>query len=182
MYASNRDSQARADITSRLSIASSITSVDLHRTSSTSSNHSTSTSASSVGSVSPVEPPKHRKTFSSSSIHVPRRLLRKSAPQESRKRSDSAPTSAPQVKVPPVRPPRPLPPPPAPPVLASAPIAVPAPKTAAEWQCSDLVVRCKNDVYHVDRDVMCYHSHWFARVCAVLKSPVRMPVQVIGLC
>lgn len=51
----------------------------------------------------------------------------------------------------------------------------PAPKPATEWQCSDLVVRCKNDVYHVDRVIMCYHSRWFEKVCAVVISPVCFP-------
>jgi hypothetical protein len=43
---------------------------------------------------------------------------------------------------------------------------------ATQWQCSDLVVRCKEDVYHVDRTIMCYHSKWFARICAIMRSSV----------
>jgi hypothetical protein len=35
-----------------------------------------------------------------------------------------------------------------------------------------LVVKCKNDVYHVDRTIMCYHSKWFARICAIMRAPV----------
>jgi hypothetical protein len=43
---------------------------------------------------------------------------------------------------------------------------------ATQWQCSDLVVRCKDNVYQVDRVIMCYHSKWFARICAIMKTPV----------
>lgn len=46
------------------------------------------------------------------------------------------------------------------------------PSAATQWQCSDLVVRCKSDVYHVDRTIMCYHSKWFARICAIMKHSV----------
>lgn len=33
-------------------------------------------------------------------------------------------------------------------------------------QFSDLVVRCRDDEYHVHRIIMCSHSQWFAKVCA----------------
>lgn len=160
MYASNRASEARKNLATRLSVASSIaSSVDLHRTSSTSSTNSVSTNASSVGSVDLNQRPKHRKTFSSSSIRLSRRLLRKSRPEEPRRPSEPAPRSTPLVISAPVIPPE--------------PVEAPASKPAVEWQCSDLVVRCKSDVYHVDRVIMCYHSRWFARVCAIVMSPVR---------
>lgn len=158
----------------RLSVASSHTSsVDLHRSSSSSSHDSTSTNASSIASNG-KEHSRHRKTFSGGSIHVPRRFLKKPRPQEKQRPIEPAPTSAP------LRPPRPPPPPPPPPPPAvpakpnvTPPLNPAAPsKPAADWQCSDLVVRCKNDVYHVDRVIMCYHSRWFARVCAVLIVPV----------
>lgn len=227
VWASNRDSQARVNTISRLSMTSSVTSTDLHRTSSTSSNHSSSTDASSIDSVSLVEKPRHRKTLSTNSAGLPRRLLKKSKPQGGRQRSDSAPTSSPyDTSVPsvPYIPTRPPPPPPPPrstsPVLmipvtitqaanptatkaqivkaqvakpeatkaqpakisvaSSEPSSPTSLQTTVEWQCSDLVVRCKNDVYHVDRDVMCYHSRWFARICTIIKSPVSIPEAVHG--
>jgi hypothetical protein len=46
--------------------------------------------------------------------------------------------------------------------------------SATQWQCSDLVVRCKDNVYQVDRVIMCYHSKWFARICAIMKTPVSL--------
>ncbi|KAF2184017.1 hypothetical protein K469DRAFT_580417, partial [Zopfia rhizophila CBS 207.26] len=33
-------------------------------------------------------------------------------------------------------------------------------------QFSDLVVRCRDDEYHVHRIIMCSQSQWFAKVCA----------------
>jgi hypothetical protein len=48
--------------------------------------------------------------------------------------------------------------------------------SATQWQCSDLVVRCKGDVYHVDRTIMCYHSKWFARICAIMKTSVSRAI------
>jgi hypothetical protein len=127
----------------------------LHRTASTSSNASVSTAASSISSLKDSPRSKHRKTFSGSSIS--RRFLTKSKPQESQRQSEPAPTSAPAPIISPA------------PAIPSSPIASPV---SADWQCSDLVVRCKNDVYHVDRVIMSYHSKWFAKVSAIVLSPV----------
>ena len=158
IYGSKRESVARTELSSRLSTASSDASFGcLHRTSSTSSNASVSTAASSAASVSnQTYRPKHRKTFSNSSIA--RRFLQKSKPQEVHSpQVEALPTSAPTLVV--ASPPEPI-------------VSAPSPP-AAGGQCSDLVVRSKRDVYHVDRAIMCYHSRWFARVCAVVISPVR---------
>jgi hypothetical protein len=157
IYGSKRDSVARTELSSRLSTASSDASFGcLHRTASTSSNASVSTAASSTTSINNQSyRPKHRKTFSNSSIA--RLFLHKSKPQEVHSRqAETLPTSAPT------------------PIIASPPTPVVSSSSspAAEWQCSDLVVRSKRDVYHVDRVIMCYHSRWFARVCAVVISPV----------
>ncbi|KAG9190311.1 hypothetical protein G6011_08399 [Alternaria panax] len=150
-YGSKRDSVARAELSSRLSTASSDASFGcLHRTSSTSSNASVSTAASSTASSSNLSYRlKHRKTFSNSSIA--RRFLQKDRPQQ----AEILPTSAPVPIV--VSPPTPV-------VSSTSP-------PVTESQCSDLVVRSKRNVYHVDRVIMCYHSRWFARVCAVVISP-----------
>ncbi|KAH9861432.1 hypothetical protein J1614_011178 [Plenodomus biglobosus] len=157
IYASNRASQARTDLESRLSVSSTDTSFsNLHRASSTSSTKSTSTVASSVGSINLNERPKHRKNLSSSSFALSRRFLKKSRPQS---QSEPAPTSAPLVISSPIIAPQPVQTPP------------PEPKSTVEWQCSDLVVRCRSDVYHVDRVILSYHSRWFAKVCAVVITP-----------
>lgn len=154
IYPTKLARQSRVDSISRFSTTSSdVSSVDLHRTASTSSNTSTSTAASSVAPSSPKQRT-HRKTFSGSSFYLPRRFqrkLQKTQPYESQRRSEPLPTSAP--------------------IVTPVHVEEPAPKPATEWQCSDLVVRCKNDVYHVDRVIMCYHSRWFEKVCAVVISP-----------
>lgn len=166
MYGSKHTNYGRVDPSVRHSIASSDTSsVDLHRTSSTSSHNSTST-ASSTASVNHHQRPQHRKTFSGTSIHVPRRLFKKNRPQDLQRQNNA------EVAVKPVIQPAPavpsVPAAPSPPAVATPSIST----QAIDWQCSDLVVRCKNDVYHVDRVIMCYHSRWFAKVCAVLMAPV----------
>jgi hypothetical protein len=151
IYGSKRESVARTELSSRLSTASSDASFGC-------SNASVSTAASSAASVSnQTYRPKHRKTFSNSSIA--RRFLQKSKPQEVHSpQVEALPTSAPTLVV--ASPPEPI-------------VSAPSPP-AAGGQCSDLVVRSKRDVYHVDRAIMCYHSRWFARVCAVVISPVRL--------
>ncbi|KAH6864899.1 hypothetical protein BKA58DRAFT_234946 [Alternaria rosae] len=156
IYGSKRGSVVRNELSQRHSIASSDASFGcLHRTSSTSSNASISTAASSTPSISDQNRrPKHRKTISNSSIA--RLFLQKNKPQDVRpKQAEALPTSASVTPTP------------------SSPMTVATSNSppAAEWQCSDLVVRSKRDVYHVDRSIMCYHSRWFARVCAVVMSP-----------
>jgi len=129
----------------------------LDKTYSTSSNASVSTAASSRLSTSDVPRPKHRKAFSSSSIG--RRFLQKNRPQESKRKSEPAPTSVPAE---------------VPTTPASVAIESPPSLPATDGPCSDIVVRCKSDVYHVDRVIMCYHSRWFARICAVILTPVSL--------
>ncbi|KAJ4374934.1 hypothetical protein N0V83_002012 [Neocucurbitaria cava] len=176
IYASKRSScNGFPEASRRFSIASSDASIDLHRTSSTNSNNSTSTNASSIAPTSPTQRPHHRKAFSGSSIHVPRRFqkkLQKSQPQEQQPLKQ-APPRPPPPPPPPPKPPKPQEPVsiPAPAVSIPAPVVTSSSTRTADWQCSDLVVRCKNDVYHVDRVIMCYHSRWFAKVCAVVISP-----------
>lgn len=161
IYASSLASQARTELASRRSVSSTDSSAsDLHRASSGSSNNSTSTSASSVECSNIKNRSKHRKNVSSGSLKIPRRFLKKTKPQcESEpvttivQLSISAPIIPPRIEQDPV--------------LGTKPVA--------DWQCSDLVVRCGNEVYHVDRVIMSYHSRWFAKVCAVVKSPVRSP-------
>jgi len=157
IYGSKRGSVVRNELSQRHSIASSDASFGgLHRTSSTSSNASVSTAASSTPSINNQNRrPKHRKTISNSSIA--RLFLQRNKPQEvSPKQGEALPTSSPVTPTP------------------SSPMAVATSTSppAADWQCSDLVVRSKQDVYHVDRSIMCYHSRWFSKVCAVVMSPV----------
>ncbi|KAF1998968.1 hypothetical protein P154DRAFT_523594 [Amniculicola lignicola CBS 123094] len=47
-------------------------------------------------------------------------------------------------------------------------------KHFADARFSDLIVRCRDDEYHVHRVILCSHSQWFAKVCAT-ASPVRQP-------
>ncbi|KAF2818348.1 hypothetical protein CC86DRAFT_158248 [Ophiobolus disseminans] len=173
LYRPTRYSVSGSNAGSRLSTTSSDAS-SLHRTSSTASN--TSTSASSVGSVDAKRRPQHRKTLSGSSFTLPRVF------QPFHKKAQSQPHAEYQ---------RQLPPPPPPPQyqqrqpplrprrpseetlrwsthVASLPTIRPS---TSQWQCSDLVVKCKDDVYHVDRTIMCHHSRWFSRICAIMRTP-----------
>ncbi|KAF1830389.1 hypothetical protein BDW02DRAFT_103043 [Decorospora gaudefroyi] len=160
MYGSKCDSRTRNHLSSRLSTASSDASFGcLHRTASTGSDGSISTAASSTPSVKETPRSKHRKTLSGSGIS--RRFLQKNKAPEPQKQSEPTPTPTP-TSVPITIPA---------PVLPLSPPTSPVSPPAAEWQCSDLVVRCRNDVYHVDRSIMCHHSRWFAKVCAIIISP-----------
>ncbi|PSN72342.1 hypothetical protein BS50DRAFT_249250 [Corynespora cassiicola Philippines] len=46
-------------------------------------------------------------------------------------------------------------------------------------QLPDLIVRCRQDEYHVHRVIMCSHSQWFARVCP--KLPLGTATSSIDL-
>ncbi|KAF2660590.1 hypothetical protein K491DRAFT_36679 [Lophiostoma macrostomum CBS 122681] len=46
-------------------------------------------------------------------------------------------------------------------------------------QFSDLIVRCRDDEYHIHRVIMCSHSSWFSRVCA--KASTESSIQTIDL-
>jgi hypothetical protein len=171
----------RPSVNRRMSNVSSDAS-SLHRTSSTTSDGSTS--ASSVASTETGKRPQHRRTVSGSSFHMPRAF------QPFHKKVRSYSQSQPQTSIQ-VKPPQQLPPPPSPPqqrprqppprprrpsqetLRCKEPlVALPTVRPSAQWQCSDLVVRCKGDVYHVDRTIMCYHSKWFERICAIMRTPV----------
>jgi hypothetical protein len=174
---------------SRLSNVSSDAS-SLYRTSSTTSNGSTS--ASSVSSTETSTRPQHRRTVSGTSFHMPRAF--QPFHKKARSYSQTQPASQSPVqspvhtklqKLPPPPPPppqqqRPRQPPPRPrrpsqealrlkELFVTSPTARPS---AAQWQCSDLVVRCKGDVYHVDSTILCYYSQWFKRICAIMRNPV----------
>jgi hypothetical protein len=167
---------------SRLSSGASDAS-SLHRTSSTTSNASTSASSVSSTEARPADKQRrvlHRRTVSGNSFHLPRSF------QPFHKKAQSQPnsTSEQQRQLPPPPPPppqqRPRQPPPRPRRPSEEALRCKEPHvtlptarpSATQWQCSDLVVRCKSDVYHVDSTIMCYHSKWFARICAIMKSPV----------
>ncbi|KAH4019284.1 hypothetical protein HBI81_192550 [Parastagonospora nodorum] len=173
----------RAEANSRLSTTSSDAS-SLHRTSSTTSHASTSSSVSSPD----TKKTQHRRTISGSSFRLPKAF--QPFHKKVRSQSHSQPTSEPRQRLPPPPSPpqqRPRQPPPRPrrpsqealqskePLVTLSPkrpVTLPAaPSFATQWQCSDLVVRCKTDMYHVDRTIMCYHSKWFARICAIMKTP-----------
>jgi hypothetical protein len=152
----------------------------LHRTSSTTSNGSTSRwSTSSASSVETTSRSKHRKSSSTGSFRLPRALQpfhKKALAQLQTHELKIPPTSttssprSPLTTQPPPRPPRPeerLQ------VVSEPSVAVDSiGHPSSQWQFSDLVVRCRDEVYHVDRTIMCYHSRWFARICAIIKKPV----------
>jgi hypothetical protein len=52
------------------------------------------------------------------------------------------------------------------------PVTILGPERIADVQQADLLVRCRDDDYHVDRSIMCHHSQWFAKVYSKVNYPV----------
>ena len=53
------------------------------------------------------------------------------------------------------------------------PVTILGPERITDAQQADLLVRCRDDDYHVDRSIMCHHSRWFAKVYSKVYYPVR---------
>lgn len=53
------------------------------------------------------------------------------------------------------------------------PVTILGPERIVDIQQADLLVRCRDDDYHVDRSIMCHHSQWFAKVYSKVNYPVR---------
>jgi hypothetical protein len=51
-----------------------------------------------------------------------------------------------------------------------APIVVP--ERISDTAVSDLLIRCRDDDYHVDRSIMCHHAQFFAKVYSKINYPV----------
>lgn len=52
------------------------------------------------------------------------------------------------------------------------PVTILGPERIVDIQQADLLVRCQHDDYHVDRSIMCHHSHWFSKVYSKVNYPV----------
>ena len=57
-----------------------------------------------------------------------------------------------------------------------APIVVP--ERITDTAVSDLLIRCRDDDYHVDRSIMCHHAQFFAKVYSKINYPVRISSSV----
>jgi hypothetical protein len=53
-----------------------------------------------------------------------------------------------------------------------APIVVP--ERISDTAVSDLLIRCRDDDYHVDRSIMCHHAQFFAKVYSKINYPVSL--------
>ncbi len=157
-YASSLSSLGKRHSVSRASVSSSESSgssFGLRRSSSIISSKSTSTNASSVESISPKL--RLSRSTSNSSFHAHRRLQKKppklevKEPEPIEEIEDQEETTS--VASPPISP------------TTNAP-----PRIVTGG--SDLLIRCRHDVYHVDRDIMCYFSRWFKTICAVVPKNV----------
>jgi hypothetical protein len=53
------------------------------------------------------------------------------------------------------------------------PVTILGPERIVDIQQADLLVRCRDDDYHVDRSILCHHSQWFSKVYSKVNYPVR---------
>ena len=126
------------------------------RSSGHSRNTSTSSTASYTPSVGPVKRTRHLRALSDG-IHVTRRLKKKPLSQQVLQRqSDPVPV----------------------PTSMLTPVTILGPERIVDIQQADLLVRCRDDDYHVDRSIMCHHSQWFAKVYSKVNYPVRSLVVI----
>ena len=134
--------------------SSSASSVPSTRSSRHSRDTSTSTTASSTPSVGYVRRSRHLRALSDS-IHVTRRLQKKPSSQHVLQRQ-SDPISVPTAML--------------------TPVTILGPERIVDIQQADLLVRCQDDDYHVDRSIMCHHSTWFAKVYSKVNYPVSSTI------
>lgn len=140
----------RSRASSNASNSSSASSVQPARSSKHSRNTSTSTTASSAPSVGSVKRIRHLRALSDG-IHVTRRLQKKPSTQHvPQRQSDPVPV----------------------PTAMLTPVTILGPERIVDIQQADLLVRCRDDDYHVDRSIMCHHSQWFAKVYSKVNYPV----------
>ncbi|KAJ4992273.1 BTB/POZ domain-containing protein [Stagonosporopsis vannaccii] len=128
------------------------------RSSKHSRNASTSTTASSTPSVGSTKRPRHLRALSDS-MHITRRLQKKpSSQQVPQRQSDPMPV----------------------PTAMLTPVTILGPERIVDIQQSDLLVRCRDDDYHVDRSIMCHHSLWFSKVYSKVNYP-KMSKRIVDL-
>ncbi|KAF3010924.1 hypothetical protein E8E13_010061 [Curvularia kusanoi] len=148
---------------SRASSNASSTSTSAYSAQSTRSlKHSRSTSASTTDSSTPsvgsAKRSRHLRALSDG-FHVGRRLQKKPSSQHiSQRQSDPIPT----------------------PTAMLTPVTILGPERIVDIQQADLLVRCQDDDYHVDRSIMCHHSTWFAKVYSKVNYP-RMSKRIVDL-
>lgn len=124
------------------------------RSSKHSRNTSASTTHSSNASGGPVKRSRHMRAFSDG-IHIGRRLQKKpSSQQMPHRQSDPMPMPVPTAML--------------------TPVTILGPERIVDIQHADLLVRCRDDDYHVDRSIMCHHSAWFAKVYSKVNYPVSL--------
>lgn len=134
------------------STSSSASSAQSTRSSKHRRNDSTSTNASSTPSVGSVRRARHLRAFSDG-LNIGRRLQKKPASQHvPQRQSDPVPV----------------------PTAMLTPVTILGPERIIDIQQADLLVRCRDDDYHVDRSIMCHHSSWFAKVYSKVNYPVRL--------
>ncbi|XPS97483.1 hypothetical protein M3J09_006711 [Ascochyta lentis] len=121
-------------------------------------NASTSTTASSTPSVGSTKRSRHLRAFSDS-IHVTRRLQKKPSSQQVPQRQ-SHPVSVPTSML--------------------TPVTILGPERVADVQQADLLIRCRDDDYHIDRSIMCHHSQWFGKVYSKVNYP-KMAKRIVDL-
>ncbi|KAF1931820.1 uncharacterized protein M421DRAFT_321362 [Didymella exigua CBS 183.55] len=141
----------RSRASSNASNSSSVSSAQSARSSKHGRNSSTSTAASSTPSAGSMKRTRHLRAFSDG-IHVGRRLQKKPSTQHVPQRQ-SNPVSVPTAML--------------------TPVTILGPERIVDIQQADLLVRCRDDDYHVDRSILCHHSQWFAKVYSKVNYPVR---------
>lgn len=141
----------RSRASSNASNSSSVSSAQSARSSKHNRNLSTSTTASSTSSEGSVKRTRHLRAFSDG-IHVGRRLQKKPSTQHvPQRQSDPVPV----------------------PTAMLTPVTILGPERIVDIQQADLLVRCRDDDYHVDRSILCHHSQWFGKVYSKVNYPVR---------
>lgn len=141
---------ARSRASSNASNSSSVSSAQSARSSKHNRNLSTSTTASSTSSEGSVKRTRHLRAFSDG-IHVGRRLQKKPSTQHvPQRQSDPVPV----------------------PTAMLTPVTILGPERIVDIQQADLLVRCRDDDYHVDRSILCHHSQWFGKVYSTVNYPV----------
>lgn len=145
-------SRASSNASNTSTSTSSTYSAQSVRSSKHSRNNSTSTTASSTSSLGSIKRPRHLRALSDG-IHVTRRLQKKPSLQQAPQRQSN---------------PMPVP------TAMLTPVTILGPERIVDVQQADLLVRCRDDNYHVDRSIMCHHSNWFSKVYSKVAYPVGL--------
>ncbi|KAF3033384.1 hypothetical protein E8E12_005097 [Didymella heteroderae] len=60
------------------------------------------------------------------------------------------------------------------------PVTILGPERVTDIQQADMLVRCRDDDYHVDRSILCHHSQWFGKVYSKVNYP-KMSRRIVDL-